>query len=67
MKNEARMRDLQSGEKVTITDKKHPWFNHRGTLLHYGQYGLTFMCLFGWRIKLDNGTECYANTSQINP
>lgn len=59
------MSNQRKGDRVTIKNKKHPWHGHAGTLLEYGPYGLTFMRAVGWRIKLDNGQEVYAQAGDL--
>lgn len=49
---------LKPGDRVFITNQKHPWIGHGGELVAYEKYGLGWM---GWRVRLDgNCGECYA-------
>lgn len=57
---------LQPGDQVRIVGK-HPWQGETGQLVSYGPYGLDFLKLEGWLVKLDNGTECYAKASAVAP
>lgn len=57
------MKVLKAGDRVFITDQKHPWVGRCGELLAYEKYGLGWM---GWRVKLDgNCGEAYVNTDQV--
>ncbi len=50
------------GIKVVICSSKHPWAGSCGSLVSYEKYGLGWM---GWRVALDNGSECYASNFEI--
>lgn len=57
------MSELKAGDRVFITDKKHPWSGHAGETIVYERYGLGWM---GWRVKLDgNCGETYISESQV--
>lgn len=58
------MSELKAGDRVFITDQKHPWIGRAGELIAYEKYGLGWM---GWRMKLDEpyGQETYVNADQV--
>lgn len=58
---------LRPGDRVTITDKDHPWHGERGRLESYGSYGLPMLNLQGWLINLDIGHRTYAKGKQVKP
>lgn len=57
------MSELKAGDRVFITDQKHPWVGCAGELIAYEKYGLGWM---GWRMRLDgNCGESYVNANQV--
>ena len=52
---------LAEGMSVKVGGR-HPWAGERGTLVAFEEYGLGW---HGWRVLLDNGTECYASVVQL--
>lgn len=52
---------MTEGDSVRVVGD-HPWQGERGTLVAFEEYGLGWK---GWRVALDNGTECYASTLQL--
>jgi hypothetical protein len=52
---------LADGDEVKIVGA-HPWNGERGTLIAFEEYGLGWK---GWRVALENGTECYASNLQL--
>jgi hypothetical protein len=40
----------------------HPWQGEQGTLVAFEEYGLGWC---GWRVSLNNGTECYADGAKV--
>lgn len=60
------MNDPKPGDRVFIHGKGHPWQTHAGELLAYEEYGPGGGLKWkGWRIRLDNGFECYANSEEL--
>ena len=60
------IRGLDEGERVVIVGE-HPWKGEVGSLVAYEPYGPSMMGWMGWRVALDNGTECYADRSKLRP
>jgi hypothetical protein len=44
------------GKRVEITNRKHPWFEERGTVESFENTNLGSM---GFRVELDNRTSCF--------
>ena len=59
--SETTRRTLAAGDEVKIIGA-HPWSGERGSLIAFEEYGLGWK---GWRVALDNGTECYASNLQL--
>ena len=54
---------LQPGDRVSITEQKHPYVGHAGELIAFETYGLGWT---GWRVNLDgNHGETYANPDEL--
>lgn len=57
---------LKSGDRIFITDQRHPWVGQAGTILHHEEYGPGGGLKWtGWRAALDNGFETYVNSEQV--
>lgn len=59
------MSDLKAGDRVYLFGN-HSWADHMGTLVAEEIYGPLFCRKTGWRIKLDNGSSCYAKPSDFS-
>ena len=55
---------MKAGSRIIVIGK-HPWTGSTGALVSYGPYGLSFLKLTGWLVRLDNGSECYAREEQL--
>lgn len=56
---------MKIGDRVFITDKKHPWFQKAGTVVSGEEtYGLGWK---GYRVKIDDtcGQESYVRADQM--
>ena len=56
---------MKIGDRVFITDQKHPWVAHAGTVVSDEEiYGLGWR---GYRVKVDEtcGQECYVRADQV--
>ena len=56
---------LKPGDRITITNRGHPWAGRTGQLLAFELYPGTKW--WGWRIRLDFpcGHECYAKAEEL--
>ena len=55
---------MKAGNQIIVIGK-HPWAGSKGVLISHGPYGLSFLKLTGWLVRLDNGTECYAQDGEL--
>lgn len=49
--------------KVVIIDNNHPWYGKAGRLVCFQKYGPGGM-FSGWKLKLDEGNECFVKREQ---
>lgn len=58
---------LKRGDRVFITNPKHPWSGHAGVLIAFEEYGPGPPPLkwTGWKIQLDGHGTCYANADEL--
>jgi hypothetical protein len=50
---------------VVIKSQTHPWHNERGATVAFEPYGPSMFGWSGWRVRLENGTECYAKAHEL--
>lgn len=55
---------LVSGERVTLL-KGHPHAGAEGRLVIFEAYGPSVFGWKGWRVRLDDGHECYAKLEAL--
>lgn len=60
--HEIKTTGLKPGDTIKIVRAPHPWLGERGELVVFEEYGLGWR---GWRVALDNGTECYADAVKL--
>ena len=56
---------MKIGDRVFITDQKHPWIGHAGEVVSGEEiYGLGWR---GFRVKIDGtcGQECFVRQDQV--
>lgn len=54
---------MKPGDRVFISNPKHPWHGQCGEVIAFETYGLGFT---GWRIKLDGSRgEAYVNPDEV--
>lgn len=58
------MKAFAPGDHVVVK-KGHPHATMAGTLVVYEPYGPAMFGWKGWRVRLDDGIECYANPEKL--